>query len=45
MPIEVFIEELVTMLSGYTWGRCAAGVTRKARGRNRTKRERSAARS
>ena len=26
MPIEVFIEELVTMLSGYIWGQCAAGV-------------------
>jgi len=33
MPIEVFIEELVTMLSGYIWGQCAAGVTRKTRGR------------
>ena len=34
MPIEVFIEELVTMLSGYIWGQCAAGVTRKTRGRD-----------
>ena len=24
MPIEVFVEELVTMLSGYIWGQCAA---------------------
>jgi AcrR family transcriptional regulator len=45
MPIEVFIDELVSMLSGYIWGRCAANVTRKARGRNRTKRERSVGRS
>jgi AcrR family transcriptional regulator len=29
MPIEVFVEELVTMLSGYIWGRCAAGATRR----------------
>jgi len=34
MPIEVFIEELVTMLSGYIWGQCAAGVTRKIRRRD-----------
>jgi hypothetical protein len=33
MPIEVFVEELVTMLSGYIWGQCAAGVTRKTRRR------------
>lgn len=25
MPLEVFIEELVTMLSGYIWGQCASG--------------------
>jgi AcrR family transcriptional regulator len=24
MPVDVFVEELVTMLSGYIWGRCAA---------------------
>jgi AcrR family transcriptional regulator len=34
MPIEVFVEELVTMLSGYIWGRCAAAPTRKTRGRD-----------
>jgi AcrR family transcriptional regulator len=34
MPIDVFVEELVTMLSGYIWGRCAAGVTRKTRTRH-----------
>ena len=33
MPIEVFVEELVTMLSGYIWGRCAAAPTRNTRGR------------
>ena len=33
MPIELFVEELVTMLSAYIWGRCAAGVPRKARGK------------
>jgi AcrR family transcriptional regulator len=26
MAIEVFVEELVSMLSGYVWGRCAAGA-------------------
>ena len=34
MPIDVFVEELVTMLSGYIWGRCAAGVTRKTHARD-----------
>jgi hypothetical protein len=34
MPIDVFVEELVTMLSGYIWGRCAAGGTRKTRRRH-----------
>jgi len=34
MPIEVFVEEFVTMLSGYIWGQCAVGVTRKTRGRD-----------
>jgi AcrR family transcriptional regulator len=24
MPVEIFVEELVAMLSGYIWGRCAA---------------------
>jgi AcrR family transcriptional regulator len=34
LPIEVFVEELVTMLSGYIWGQCATGGTRKTRGRD-----------
>ena len=34
MPIEVFVEELVTMLSGYIWGQCAADVSRKTRRRH-----------
>jgi hypothetical protein len=25
MPVEVFSEELVSMLSGYIWGQCAGG--------------------
>jgi len=33
MPIDVFVEELVTMLSGYIWGQCAAGATRMTRAR------------
>ena len=31
MPLEVFVEELVTMLSGYIWGQCAAVLPRKTR--------------
>jgi AcrR family transcriptional regulator len=38
MPIEVFVEELVTMLSAYIWGRCADGLAPKTRGRNRNRR-------
>jgi hypothetical protein len=34
MPIEVFVEELVSMLSSYIWGRCAAPGTRKTRRRH-----------
>ena len=34
MPFEVFVEELVTMLSGYIWGQCASGVTGKIRARD-----------
>ena len=34
MSIEVFIEEIVTMLSGYIWGQCAAGVTPTSRGKD-----------
>jgi len=34
MSIEVFIEELVTMLSGYIWGQCAAGVAPTTRGKD-----------
>jgi AcrR family transcriptional regulator len=33
MPIDVFVEELVSMLSSYIWGRCAASPSRKTRGR------------
>ena len=35
MPSEVFVEELVTMLSGYIWGQCAAGVTPTTGGKDR----------
>lgn len=34
MSVDVFVKELVNMLSGYIWGQCAADVTRKTRGRN-----------
>jgi AcrR family transcriptional regulator len=34
MPMQVFVEELVTMLSGYIWGQCAVAVTQEARGRD-----------
>jgi AcrR family transcriptional regulator len=34
MPVEVFVEELVTMLSASIWGPCAAGVTGELRGRD-----------
>jgi AcrR family transcriptional regulator len=32
MATEVFVEELVTMLSGYIWGRCATGAAGEAPG-------------
>jgi AcrR family transcriptional regulator len=38
MPLEVFVEELVTMLSAYIWGRCAAAPDRGARARRRPRR-------
>ena len=38
MPIEVFVEELVTMLSAYIWGQCAAGVDRGTRAKCRPRR-------
>jgi len=31
MPIQVFVEELVTMLASCIWGRCAAASVRKTR--------------
>jgi AcrR family transcriptional regulator len=34
MPVGVFVEELVNMLSGYIWGQCASGVTAKTSGGN-----------
>jgi AcrR family transcriptional regulator len=34
MSVEVFVKELVSMLSGYIWGQCAAEVPQKTRGRN-----------
>jgi AcrR family transcriptional regulator len=34
MPVKIFVEELVTMLSGYIWGQCAVAVTQEARGRD-----------
>ena len=33
MPVDVFVEELVSMLSGHIWGRCAAGAAPKSRRR------------
>jgi hypothetical protein len=41
MPIDVFVEELVTMLSGYIWGQCAAGVSAETRKRTRRKKARA----
>jgi AcrR family transcriptional regulator len=33
MSVEVFVKELVSMLSGYIWGQCAADAPRKTRRR------------